>query len=71
MSILTWIVKAVFPTPPSPSTTNLYRVIFPAMVSDGCPREMKTVQYVCVVVNVWRPDSSEVFEKLEATFCIG
>lgn len=29
----TCIVRAVFPTPPSPSTTSLYSVIFPAMVS--------------------------------------
>ena len=26
------MVKAVLPTPPSPSTTNLYRVIFPAIL---------------------------------------
>jgi hypothetical protein len=26
------MVRAVFPTPPSPSTTSLYSVIFPAMV---------------------------------------
>jgi hypothetical protein len=31
----TWIVRAVLPTPPSPSTTSLYSVIFPAMVSEG------------------------------------
>ena len=29
----TCMVRAVFPTPPSPSTTSLYSVIFPAMVS--------------------------------------
>jgi hypothetical protein len=28
------IVKAVFPTPPSPSTTNLYSTILPAMMRD-------------------------------------
>ena len=28
----TWIVKAVFPTPPSPSTTSLYNVIRPAIL---------------------------------------
>lgn len=28
---LTWMVRAVFPTPPSPSTTSLYKVIFPDM----------------------------------------
>lgn len=27
----TWIVRAVFPTPPSPSTTSLYNVILPDM----------------------------------------
>lgn len=27
------MVKAVLPTPPSPSTTNLYRVIFPAILT--------------------------------------
>ena len=27
--IRTWMVSAVFPTPPSPNTTSLYRVIFP------------------------------------------
>lgn len=27
----TWMVKAVFPTPPSPRTTSLYKVIFPDM----------------------------------------
>lgn len=27
------MVSAVFPTPPSPSTTSLYRVIFPAMMA--------------------------------------
>jgi len=31
----TCMVRAVFPTPPSPSTTSLYSVIFPAMVSVG------------------------------------
>lgn len=28
------MVNAVFPTPPSPNTTSLYNVIFPAMLSD-------------------------------------
>jgi hypothetical protein len=28
----TCIVSAVLPTPPSPSTTNLYKVIFPAIL---------------------------------------
>jgi len=32
--VRTCIVKAVFPTPPSPSTTNLYSVIFPAISVD-------------------------------------
>lgn len=28
-----WMVKAVFPTPPSPSTTNLYNTcLFPTMM---------------------------------------
>jgi hypothetical protein len=30
-----WIVKAVFPTPPSPSTTSLYSTILPAMMGEG------------------------------------
>ena len=30
---LTCMVNAVFPTPPSPSTTSLYSVIFPAIVA--------------------------------------
>jgi hypothetical protein len=29
---LTWMVRAVLPTPPSPRTTSLYSVIFPAML---------------------------------------
>jgi len=29
----TWMVRAVLPTPPSPSTTSLYSVIFPAILS--------------------------------------
>jgi hypothetical protein len=29
------MVRAVFPTPPSPSTTNLYRVIFPVMIAEA------------------------------------
>lgn len=29
----TWMVRAVLPTPPSPSTTSLYKVIFPAILS--------------------------------------
>lgn len=32
----TWIVSAVFPTPPSPKTTNLYRTILPAMAACFC-----------------------------------
>ena len=32
VSCLTWMVRAVFPTPPSPRTTNLYRVILPAIL---------------------------------------
>ena len=36
--MLTWIVSAVLPTPPSPKTTNLYNVILPAMaISAGRP----------------------------------
>jgi hypothetical protein len=31
----TWMVRAVLPTPPSPSTTNLYKVIFPAILTGG------------------------------------
>lgn len=27
--MFTWMVSAVLPTPPSPSTTSLYKVIFP------------------------------------------
>lgn len=30
------MVRAVLPTPPSPSTTSLYKVIFPAMVTVCC-----------------------------------
>lgn len=30
--VRTWIVRAVLPTPPSPSTTNLYKVILPAIL---------------------------------------
>lgn len=30
----TWMVRAVFPTPPSPRTTNLYKVIFPDMAGN-------------------------------------
>lgn len=33
---LTWIVKAVLPTPPSPRTTSLYKVIFPAIFAESC-----------------------------------
>lgn len=29
---ITWIVRAVLPTPPSPSTTSLYSVILPAIL---------------------------------------
>lgn len=32
----TWMVRAVLPTPPSPSTTSLYSVILPAMLSSVC-----------------------------------
>lgn len=39
------MVRAVLPTPPSPSTTSLYRVIFPAMLSilaiDVCLEQAK------------------------------
>lgn len=31
MCELTWIVRAVLPTPPSPRTTSLYMVILPAI----------------------------------------
>jgi hypothetical protein len=36
------MVRAVLPTPPSPSTTNLYKVIFPAILTGrgGCRLEL-------------------------------
>lgn len=33
--VRTWMVSAVFPTPPSPNTTSLYRVIFPCDMFAG------------------------------------
>lgn len=39
-----WMVKAVFPTPPSPSTTNLYNTcLFPTMM-ESCCRTFADVQ---------------------------
>lgn len=39
-TMLTCMVKAVLPTPPSPRTTSLYRVILPAMVPAWTEKEL-------------------------------
>lgn len=64
----TWIVRAVFPTPPSPNTTSLYRVIFPCdmmiqLCADFAVRGLSValprLRYVGGAVRAsLRPDSS-------------
>jgi hypothetical protein len=39
------MVSAVFPTPPSPSTTNLYRVIFPCDMMIQIVLKIRYAQY--------------------------
>ena len=46
---LTCIVKAVLPTPPSPSTTNLYKVIFPAILKSARDAISCRVVVTCLV----------------------
>lgn len=40
------MVSAVLPTPPSPNTTSLYKVIFPAMTAEWLPPLRKTAPAV-------------------------
>lgn len=39
------MVRAVFPTPPSPNTTNLYKVILAAMMTDRKDRNGTVQEY--------------------------
>lgn len=57
------MVNAVFPTPPSPNTTSLYSVIFPAILQTNFEDNVYYVSCPQCLSKVWQIESKVLGEK--------